>query len=64
MRTVQQWKRERGCGPSPWFAVGRDVFEGSLKAVPTKSQSARPTAKKAVFHAVTSRIKPRRGNVC
>jgi hypothetical protein len=25
-----------------------------------RSQSARPTAKKAVFHAVTSRIKPRR----
>jgi hypothetical protein len=42
MRTVQRWKPERGCGPSPWFAVGRDVFEGSLKAVPTK-KSVGPT---------------------
>ena len=29
-----------------------------------RSQSARPTANKAPFDAVTSRIKPRRGNVC
>jgi len=47
MRTVQQWKPERGCGPSPWFAVGRDVFEGSLKAPyqesvgPTNSEEGR-----------------------
>jgi hypothetical protein len=45
--------KQRGCS-------GRNAAYSNYRLSLPRSQSARPTAKKAVFHAVTSRIKPRR----
>jgi hypothetical protein len=45
--------KQRGCS-------GRNAAYSNYRLSLPRSQSARPIAKKAVFHAVTSRIKPRR----